>query len=238
MLTLAYGARLTHHGSVPTPREMAHAETLDRILGLGRRQLAEVGPQNLSLRAIARELGVSSSAVYRYVASRDELLTRLISTAYASLGEAVEQAEGRRRRSDHRGRWRSACAAVRAWSADHPHEWALVYGSPVPDYAAPAETVEPASRVAAILLAIAADAGARATGDEPTGALRDQLVATAAGFGVELDPVTTAAVVDAWTHLFGVVSLERFGHLVGTVDPPEAYFTRLVDDLATRVGIP
>ncbi|WP_460744036.1 TetR/AcrR family transcriptional regulator [Mariniluteicoccus endophyticus] len=222
---------------MPTPRQIAHAETLDRILRLGRDQLAVVGPQNLSLRAIARELGVSSSAVYRYVASRDELLTRLITAAYDALGEHVEKADRSARRSDHLTRWRKSCHAVRTWAAAHPHEWALVYGSPVPDYAAPQETLEPAARAARVLVGIAVDAGGRAGGPEPTGALRTQLETVAADFGADLDLVTMGALVDAWTHLFGVVSLERFGHLVGTVDPTDAYFSRLVDDLAVRVGI-
>ncbi|GAB3700006.1 TetR/AcrR family transcriptional regulator [Mariniluteicoccus flavus] len=222
---------------MPTPREIAHAATLERILELGRAQLAEVGPQQLSLRAIARDLGVSSSAVYRYVASRDALLTRLITTAYASLADAVTTAERRRRRGDHRGRWRNACHAIRAWAAEHPHEWALIYGSPVPDYAAPQDTVEPASRVALVLIRIAADAEAHATADAPTGLLRRQLGDLAAQLDVDLDPATLAAVVDAWTHLLGTVSLERFGHLVGSVDPADPYWNRIVDDHATRIGL-
>lgn len=222
---------------MPTPREIAHAETLTRILDLGRAQLAQVGPANLSLRAIARELGVSSSAVYRYVPSRDTLLTHLIVAAYGALGEAVERADARRRRGDHRGRWRAACRAIRAWAHEHPHEWALVYGSPVPDYTAPAETVEPAGRVAAVLVRIAADAGARSTASTPTGTLRAQLAATAAMFDSDLDPATMGTLMDAWTHLFGTVTLERFGHLVGTVDPPDAYWDRLVEEHADRVGI-
>src|SRR5699024_10544924 len=89
----------------PTPRELARARTEAEILRLGREQLATGGPANLSLRAIARELGIVSSAIYRYVRSREELLTLLISDGYTSLGEEVDQAVAAVPKKDHRGRF-------------------------------------------------------------------------------------------------------------------------------------
>ena len=106
-----------------------------------RRQLAAGGAQQLSLRAVARELGMVSSAVYRYFPSRDDLLTALIIDAYDALGEAAEAAAGRLRQTAVRARWTAACHAVRDWAKAHPHEYALIYGSPVPGYQAPQETI-------------------------------------------------------------------------------------------------
>src|SRR5215813_9642634 len=99
--------------SVPrTARERARAEITAEIIEAGRRHLATDGAAGLSLRAIARELGMASSAVYRYVASRDDLLTRLIIDAYDALGAAAESREAAADRADLAGRWSAVCVAV------------------------------------------------------------------------------------------------------------------------------
>jgi AcrR family transcriptional regulator len=134
------------------------AELTREITDIARRQLATEGAAGLSLRAVAREMGMVSSAVYRYFSSRDELLTALIIDGYNAAGAAVEEAEGACRREDYPGRWLAACGAVRAWAIAHPHEYALVYGSPVPGYQAPQQTIGPASRVAVVIGAIISDA--------------------------------------------------------------------------------
>ena len=148
-------------GSVPrTARERARAEITAEILDAARGYLATDGAPALSLRAIARDLGMASSALYRYFKSRDELLTRLIIDAYDALGAAAEVAEATIDRNDLAGRFATTCSAVRAWALAHPNEYALIYGSPVPGYAAPADTVRPASRVTRLLLRIIVEAAA------------------------------------------------------------------------------
>src|SRR5690554_3135207 len=107
-------------------RERARAEVTSKIVAVARRQLAEVGPADLSLRAVARDLGVVSSAVYRYVASRDELLTLLIVEAYDSLGDHVEATVRASRDAPPLRRWVGAAVAVRSWAIEHPHEYALL----------------------------------------------------------------------------------------------------------------
>jgi AcrR family transcriptional regulator len=143
-----------------TARERARAELTREIKQEARRQLAASGAQGLSLRAVARELGMVSSAIYRYFPSRDELLTALIIDAYDALGEAAESADAGVAASDIRGRWRAVCGAVRAWALAHPHEYALIYGSPVPGYQAPQATVGSAVRVVRVLGGILVDGGA------------------------------------------------------------------------------
>src|SRR5277367_5569072 len=103
-----------------TARERARAEITNEILDAGRRHLASEGAAGLSLRAIARDLGMVSSAVYRYVASRDELLTRLIIDAYNSIGGAAEAREGAVNRADLVGRWAAVCRSVRDWAVANP----------------------------------------------------------------------------------------------------------------------
>src|SRR3954471_4349899 len=93
VLAVAYGVLAGHHGGVPTARERVRAELTAEITDAARRQLAEVGAAALSLRAVARELGMASSALYRYFPSRNDLLTRLIIDGYDALGEAAEKAD-------------------------------------------------------------------------------------------------------------------------------------------------
>src|SRR5438132_1796502 len=114
-----------------TARDRARAELTEEIKAVARRHLAEEGSAALSLRAVAREVGMVSSAVYRYFPSRDDLLTALIIDAYDAVGEHAEAAE---RASRNRGiavRWLTVCEAIRAWALANPHEYALIYGSPV-----------------------------------------------------------------------------------------------------------
>src|ERR1700753_3303628 len=127
-----------------TARQRARAELTREIKQEARRQLGAAGAQQLSLRAVARQLGMVSSALYRYFPSRDDLLTALIIDAYNALGAAAEQAAARVPAGAFRGRWHACAAAARAWAIAHPHEYALIYGSPVPGYQAPAETIAPA----------------------------------------------------------------------------------------------
>jgi AcrR family transcriptional regulator len=143
-----------------TARERARAELTREIKEEARRQVAAEGAQRLSLRAVARELGMVSSAVYRYFPSRDSLLTALIIDAYDALGAAVESADSGQPRSDLRGRWRAICHSVRDWAVARPHEYALIYGSPVPGYRAPQDTIAPASRAGLVLGHLLTDAWA------------------------------------------------------------------------------
>lgn len=139
-------------------RARARIEVTAAIKEEARRQLAAEGAARLSLRAVARELGMVSSALYRYFPSRDDLLTALIIDAYDSLGEAAEAAHAAAAQEGPRQRWVAVCAAVRRWALAHPHEYALIYGSPVPGYHAPETTVPAAARVGLLLIGIVRDA--------------------------------------------------------------------------------
>ncbi len=254
--------------SVPrTARQRARAEITAEILQAGRRHLATDGAAGLSLRAIARELGMASSAVYRYVASRDDLLTRLIIDAYNSLGAAAEEAEAKRARDDLAGRWAAVCQTVRSWALRNPNEYALVYGSPVPGYVAPADTIGPASRVSNLLVQIMLDAtdrgaanGGAANGGAANGGHADHKAAddtaasdgAVAGWQAALAPLRAAlprpvpdsvvqASLMAWVGLFGIVSFELFGQFTNVIaEGPgdrDAFFARCVTGWADQLGI-
>lgn len=221
-------------------RARVRAELTEEIKATARRRLAEAGA-NLSLRAVARDLGMVSSALYRYFPSRDDLLTALIIDAYNALGTAVEQAEAAvGDRTDLRGRWLASGRAVRRWALANPAEYALIYGSPVPGYAAPQDTVGPATRTVRVLAGILADgvaAGRLAATPELPGPVAADLAQLRAGeFPDVPEPVLARGMV-AWIHLFGAVSFELFGQLDTVVEAREAYFNHQLEIMADLVGL-
>jgi AcrR family transcriptional regulator len=234
-----------------TARERARAELTREIKEEARRQLAVQGASGLSLRAVARELGMVSSALYRYFRSRDELLTALIIDAYDALGAAAEEASSGRPATDIRGRWRAVCGSVRSWARANPHEYALIYGSPVPGYQAPQATVASAIRVVRVMGGILADAQAgaaagmgaarRAASRHPGGPLPPELapqvaiIAEAIAPGVD-DGVLARALI-AWTQLFGMISFELFGQFVGSLEPADPFFGYTIDRMADYIGL-
>lgn len=219
----------------PTPRAVARAETIARIKELALAQLADAGAAALSLRAVARELDLVSSAIYRYYASRDELITALIIDAYDDLAAAIEVAVDHPRRSARR-RFVDGCAAMRAWARAEPHRWALVYGSSIPGYAAPQDTIAPAGRVVRALCSPAVE-GPGAPGDTPGGAFGAQLDATSAALGLDVDRATMLALTGALARLVGVLTLELNGHFVGGFEPADDLVAALVDREADALGL-
>jgi AcrR family transcriptional regulator len=212
---------------------------LDEIVVAARRQLAEVGPANLSLRAVAREMGVVSSAVYRYVASRDELLTLLIVEAYDDLGQRTEDAVAASRRRAPRQRWVDAALAIRAWAVEHPHEYALLYGTPVPGYEAPADRTTPAGlRVSLALLSIVRDADVPAADGPPIPrSLAKDLAVLKRTIDLDVPDTVLVRAIAAWTQVFGLVSFELFNQTRGMVTDDEDLFRAAVGAMADQIGL-
>lgn len=192
---------------------------MDDILRIGREHLATHGAAALSLRAVARDLGVVSSAIYRYVAGRDDLLTLLVIDGYDALGDSVDRAVDAEEPTDHRAQFLALGRAVRAWALEEPARYGLLFGSPVPGYHAPAErTTTPGTRVVVRLARIldAAYAAGDITDadlgdDEAPAALRDELRAIGAEFALTAPDVVLARGLYVWPALFGIVSFEVFG---------------------------
>ncbi len=211
-----------------------------QIIELGRRHLVQHGSAGLSLRAIARDLGMVSSAVYRYVASRDELLTLLLIDAYSELADAVDRA-----REAVPDVWSDDVVAIahaaHGWATAHPASWALLYGSPVPGYHAPAErTVGPGTRViGAFFDAVAAGI---ATGDikltnhTAPQQISDDFERLRQEFGFPGDDAVIAKCFAIWAGVVGAISLEVFGQYgADTLSDPEAVFETQVRLLLTML---
>ncbi|MFD4635314.1 TetR/AcrR family transcriptional regulator [Streptomyces sp. NPDC058284] len=226
-------------GATKGARARAREEVTAAIKDEARRQLAADGAAKLSLRAVARELGMASSALYRYFPSRDDLLTALIIDAYDSLGAAAEAAHADASGQEPLRRWTVICEAVRAWALEHPHEYALVYGSPVPGYSAPDSTVRAAARVGQLLIGVVRDAHqGRGLAVQPVrGALRTEGERIAADVAPDLPPAAITALVAAWAQLFGLVSFEVFGQYNRLVEDRSPFFAHAVTQLGHGVGL-
>jgi AcrR family transcriptional regulator len=230
---------------------------IDEIKAVARRHLAAEGA-NLSLRAVARDMGMVSSALYRYFASRDDLLTALILDGYNALGAAVEAADAAiKDRTQVRSRWLAAARAVRDWALANPAEYALLYGSPVPGYAAPQDTIQAAVRAYAVLGSILTDgfaSGALAAGSPrgPAGrrgpaalpraanlpaATRADLARASEGISPGLPDEVMLAGMTAWIHLFAMVSFELFGQFNNVVDAREEFFDTEMGMMADLIGL-
>jgi AcrR family transcriptional regulator len=214
-------------------RQENRAAVEAEIIRVGREHLRTDGAAALSLRAVARDLGMVSSGIYRYVDSRDELLTRLIVHAYTALAAEVAAAHDQVPPQDLGGRWDAVGRTVRHWALEHPHDYALIYGSPVPDYAAPAErTTGPGTAVLAILTRLLDDIVRGSGGGSPPADPAEQdaarravgdLLATDFFDGTAIEETLLARGLSAWTLLVGAVSSEVFGQL-GPIGDPEALF--------------
>ena len=188
------------------------------IVRIGRAHLATDGAAALSLRAVARDLGVVSSAVYRYVGSRDELLTLLVVDGYDELGDAVDAALAKVDRSDHAGRMVAISRAVRSWALAEPATYALLFGSPVPGYEAPAErTTEPGTRVIRRLVEVWEDAWVAGAVAVPDGTVAPRrlgrdLARIRREMGITAPDALIARGMLAWASLFGCVSFEAVSY--------------------------
>jgi AcrR family transcriptional regulator len=206
-------------------RARARIEITAAIKEEARRQLAAEGAAKLSLRGVARRLGMVSSALYRYFPSRDDLLTALIIDAYDSLGESAEAAHSAVADAEPVRRWVAVCEAVRGWALAHPHEYALIYGT--------------ASRVGLLLIGIARDAGRAAPPAAPPlpAELRAEAERLTADVAPDLSPETATALVAAWAQLYGLVGFEVFGQFNRMVEDREPFFRHAATGLARGVGL-
>ncbi|HWS57372.1 MAG TPA: TetR/AcrR family transcriptional regulator, partial [Actinotalea sp.] len=201
-------------GAGRTARARVRDELTAEITLRARQQLSTSGGAGLSVRAVARQMGMASSAIFRYFPSRDALLTALIIDSYASMADAAEAAEAAVHDESVGERWATICHAVRDWALAHPHEYALIFGTPIPGYAAPPDTIGPASRVPLLLSALLAGLPTAAPDpdDEPPPAVVAAVQPVLATMPPGVPPDLAVRGLMAWTYLFGAVSFELFGH--------------------------
>lgn len=219
-------------------RARLHAATRDEAKAVALRQLAEGGIAAVSLNAIGKEMGLTGPALYRYFAGRDAMLTALIVDAYGDLAAAVEAADRAHDGGDPAAALRAFAATYRAWAIAQPHRYLLLYGTPVPGYVAPPETLALARRIMAPLVnALAALPSGAPTPGAPLPALDTQFVALAGAIGQPDAGTLLRRGVTWWTRLHGLLGLELAGHFGGMgFDPALLYEAEVATLLAEGQG--
>ncbi|MFY0509924.1 TetR/AcrR family transcriptional regulator [Streptomyces anulatus] len=210
-----------------TPRERYRAQVRAEIKEHAWKQIAEAGASALSLNAIAKQMGVSGPALYRYFAGRDELITELIRDAYRSLADAVHAAAVTG--ADPAG----LAHVLRDWALADPHRYFLIYGTPVPGYHAPEEITGISSEIMADLLS----ACAALETDAPATPFAAHLADHRDWAGDHpAPPAALHRALTFWTRLHGVLSLELAGHFTGMAFDPALLYEAEIDDLRAPRG--
>jgi AcrR family transcriptional regulator len=205
-----------------TPRERYRDQVRAEVKEHAREQIAAAGASALSLNAIAKRMGMSGPALYRYFASRDDLITELIRDAYRSLADSFRAAA--ESGTDLPG----LAHAMRGWALDDPQRYFLVYGTPVPGYHAPEDVTGIASEIMATLL----DACAALPADGPATPFAAHLEEHRDWAGDHPAPsVVLHRALTFWTRLHGVLSLELAGHFTGMGFDPALLFESELADL-------
>ncbi|MCD7443829.1 TetR/AcrR family transcriptional regulator [Streptomyces lincolnensis] len=220
---------MADHGDTgtQTPRERYRAQVQEEIKKHAWEQMAVAGASALSLNAIAKQMGMSGPALYRYFAGRDELITELIRDAYRSLADTFRAA------SETVGTGEPGLAvlahALRGWALADPQRYFLVYGTPVPGYHAPDDITVIASENMVMML----DACAELPSDGPVTSFEAHIEGLGSRWadGHAAPPVALRRALAFWTRLHGVLSLELAGHFNGMGFDPALLFAAELDDL-------
>ncbi|MFI5687247.1 TetR/AcrR family transcriptional regulator [Streptomyces sp. NPDC051636] len=206
-----------------TPRERYRAQVRTEIKERAWEQIATAGASALSLNAIAKQMGMSGPALYRYFGSRDELITELVRDAYRSLADTFRAA------SETRADVVALAHALRGWALENRQRYFLIYGTPVPGYHAPDDITAIASEIMATLL----DACATLPLDGPAAPFEAHLEGHRDWTdGHPAPPAVLHRALTFWTRLHGVLSLELAGHFTGMGFDPTQLFAAELDDLA------
>ncbi|MFF3013262.1 TetR/AcrR family transcriptional regulator [Streptomyces sp. NPDC057939] len=221
-------------GSTTTPRERYRQQVRTEVKEKAWQQIAGSGASALSLNAIAKQMGMSGPALYRYFAGRDELITELVTDAYRSLADTFAAvADG----GTGRERLAGLAAALRHWALEDPHRYFLIYGTPIPGYHAPDDVTVIASEMMSVLLdacvtAVDPDSGTGAGAQDLDAHLAEHRE-WAAGHP-DASPAALRTALTFWSRLHGTLSLELAGHFTGMGPDPALLFAAEVDALTSR----
>ncbi|AJE83787.1 TetR family transcriptional regulator [Streptomyces albus] len=210
-----------------SPRERYRSQVRAEVKERAWEQMAEAGASALSLNAIAKQMGMSGPALYRYFASRDDLITALIRDAYRSLADTVRTAYASGEGTGDAPLARIA-HALRGWALADPQRYFLVYGTPVPGYHAPEDITAIADEIMTTLL----DACPAPPADRPATPFETHLADHRQwAEGHPAPPAALRRALSFWTRLHGVLSLELAGHFGGMGLDPAQLFTAELDGL-------
>ncbi|WP_049566502.1 TetR/AcrR family transcriptional regulator [Nonomuraea sp. SBT364] len=230
-------------GATPSRRERLRAETSREIKAIALRQMAGGGPGAISLRGIARDMGMTARAIYSYFPTRDELITALISEIATSIAEATESAGNAVPDSDPGGRLMAWGQALREWALAHPEGFRLFYGHPIPGYQPPEDgpVEQTARRVCRDLTRLVAAAWPHARHHQPDDTAWSDLhpdhVAKIQAELPDVPPAAAALALRVWGRMHGLVALEIDGHIHPVAGNPAALHRAEMLDLVRSLGL-
>jgi len=240
--------------TAPSRRERLRTATLSEIKGVARQLLVSEGTGGISLRAIAREMGMTAPALYRYYPNLEELVSELCADLYNEASDAMEQArDAASPAGDPGARLYAVCREFRRWSVAHPAEFGLMFGSPIPGVGPGGEDRpggrdedstkhEAGTRFAGIFLGLFVEIWRRApfeapADDELPPRLVDQLAGYIAATGATLPPGAAQLFLSCWIRLYGLVAMEVFGHLHFALEDVEPMFEAELASAARLLGV-
>lgn len=231
-------------GPPVTRRERQREATSAEIRDTARQHMRTTSPDQLSLRAIARDMGLTAPALYRYYDSREALITALIVDAYTGLVDEIERARDAVPADDLVRRLMAAALAWRGWALTHTHEFALVFGAPIPGYAAPEDgpTHEAGMRFGQVFLELIVEAYARGAmamtyEEQLPPSLQERYRGFGEKFGVQVPLAVLQRFFSCWSRLHGAISLEVFGHFHFVLPDAEDFFRTELVGLIEAFGL-
>jgi AcrR family transcriptional regulator len=224
-------------------REKLRQAAQTEIKEIARRLMTQHGTAGLGLRAIAREMDVTAPAIYRYFPSLDDLITELIMENFNALADAMAAASASLPEQDYRGRMMAVLMAYRQWALEHPIDFQLIYGNPIPGYVAPAERTMPAAR-RGFEVVVSILTGAMIAGDiviPPEyqvlpGAIATPLANVVAVEGYEIPLAVLYLATVGWTRIHGIVMLELFDNIQPILGDTEAFYRFEMQALLKQLG--
>jgi len=232
----------------PRPKRAHAHERSDmtaQIKAAARQQMALHGTAGISLRGIARELGITAPAIYNYFPRLDDLITALIVDAFTALAEAIEAAEAGTPGETCGPKILAMCLAYRQWAVEHPVDFQLIYGNPIPGYAAPAEITVPLARrpfdglFRLFLKGYQSGELVVPAEYEPVPAsIRAHFAEWLPTAGYAFPAPLLCLLMSGWARIHGMVMLELFEHIGPVVGDPAAYFRYEIVALLQLLGMP
>ncbi|MEM9953550.1 MAG: TetR/AcrR family transcriptional regulator [Chloroflexota bacterium] len=232
---------------MPRPKNVvARAETANDIKRIARQQLADKGTNGISLRGIARELGMTAPAIYNYFPKLDDLITALLVDAFSGHANAIENAIDAHEHP--KAQFQAGIRAYRQWALEQPSDFQLIYGNPIPGYEAPREiTVPLASRPQELLvrcLVAAQEIGALtvpATYQTVPESITEHVAAILYSHYPEIQAITNHMalfymVTVGWSRIQGIIMLEIHKHLAPTIGDVDTFFEQEVESYMIQIG--
>jgi len=240
----------------PSRRDRVRAATTQEIIQTARKLLVQDGPEAISLRAIAREMGMTAPALYRYFGSHEDLLRHVVADIFTELATHVRTAVHMAADTSTSGlseaevmvvKMIAGCREFRAWTLTHVPEFSMIFGSPLPGMDVLHEmhrdpTVDCGYQFGQVFLDLFGDLYRRRpfsipADDEIQPSLRQQLARYRELVQSDLPLGALQTFLRCWVLLYGIVSLEAFGHMQFALDDPSPMFELMLSDLAPMIGL-